>query len=101
LLYVGGRTDKLGHLRASSEQLGARFLHHDGGVDDRSGLLGGLVSRADVVMFPVDCVSHDAVASLKRICRQMGKRCVPLRTASLACLLSGLAAMQVETVATP
>jgi Uncharacterized protein conserved in bacteria (DUF2325) len=90
LLYVGGRTDKLGHLRASSERLGARFLHHDGGVDDRSGLLGGLVSRADVVMFPVDCVSHEAVGTVKRLCRQMSKPFVPLRSTGMGSFLAAL-----------
>jgi hypothetical protein len=90
LLYVGGRTDKLGHLRASSERLGARFLHHDGGVDDRSGLLGGLVSRADVVMFPVDCVSHEAVGTVKRLCRQMSKPFVPLRSTGMGSFVAAL-----------
>jgi hypothetical protein len=98
LLYVGGRTDKLGHLRASSERLGARFLHHDGGVDDRSGLLGGLVSRADVVMFPVDCVSHDAVATVKRLCRKMSKPFVPLRSTGMG---SFVAALSRTTLALP
>jgi uncharacterized protein DUF2325 len=90
LLYVGGRTDKLGHLRASSERLGARFLHHDGGVDDRSGLLGGLVSRADMVMFPVDCVSHEAVGTVKRLCRQMSKPFVPLRSTGMGSFVAAL-----------
>jgi hypothetical protein len=90
LLYVGGRTDKLGHLRALSERLGGRFLHHDGGVDDRSGLLGGLVSRADVVMFPVDCVSHEAVGTVKRLCRQMSKPFVPLRSTGMASFVAAL-----------
>ena len=90
MLYVGGRTDKLGHLRASSERLGARFLHHDGGVDDRSGLLGGLVSRADVVMFPVDCVSHEAVGTVKRLCRQMSKPFVPLRSTGMGSFVAAL-----------
>lgn len=98
LLYVGGRTDKLGHLRASSERLGARFLHHDGGVDDRSGLLGGLVSRADVVMFPVDCVSHEAVGTVKRLCRQMSKPFVPLRSTGMG---SFVAALSRTTLALP
>ena len=90
LLYVGGRPDRLGHLRALSERLGARFLHHDGGVDDRSGLLGGLVSRADVVMFPVDCVSHDAVGTVKRLCRQMAKPFVPLRSTGMGSFVAAL-----------
>ncbi len=91
LLYVGGRVDRLGHRRALSEAQGACFLHHDGGVDDRSGLLGGLVSRADLVMFPVDCVSHEAVTIVKRLCRQMSKPYVPLRSSGTGAFLSALA----------
>lgn len=97
LLYVGGRTDRLGHLRALSEQHGAKFLHHDGGVDDRSGLLAGLVSRADIVMFPVDCVSHEAVAIVKRLCRQTAKPYVPLRSSGTGSFVSALA----RTATTP
>lgn len=90
LLYVGGRTDRLGHLRALSERLGASFLHHDGGIDDRSGLLGGLVSRADLVMFPVDCVSHEAVTAVKRLCRQMSKPFMPLRSSGMGSFVAAL-----------
>jgi hypothetical protein len=91
LLYVGGRVDRLGHLRNESEKRGARFLHHDGGVDDRSGLLAGLVSRADVVLFPVDCVSHEAVTLVKRLCRQMSKPYRPLRSSGMASFIAALA----------
>ena len=91
LLYVGGRTDRLSSLRTLSEQRGARFLHHDGGVDDRSGLLAGLVSRADIVLFPVDCVSHEAVAIVKRLCRQTGKRYLPLRSSGTGSFMAALA----------
>jgi hypothetical protein len=90
LLYVGGRPSQVSHLRALGEQLGVMFLHHDGGVEDRSGLLSGLVSRADVVMFPVDCVSHEAVASVKRLCRQTAKPYVPLRSAGLSSFVAAL-----------
>jgi len=90
VLYVGGRPDKLGHLRAVGEQLGAQFLHHDGGIDDRSGLLAGIVSRADMVMFPVDCVSHEAVAMVKRLCRQMSKPYFPLRSTGMSSFVAAL-----------
>jgi hypothetical protein len=75
------------------ERIGAGFLHHDGGIEHGAALLPGLVSRADRVLFPIDCVSHDAVAMIKRLCRQTGKRYAPLRTASLACLLAALVRM--------
>jgi hypothetical protein len=83
------------------ERTNGRFLHHDGGLEHNAALLPGLVSRADLAAFPVDCVSHDAVASLKRLCRQLGKRYVPLRTSSLTCLLAGLAAWQAGTAELP
>jgi hypothetical protein len=66
-------------LRMLAEQSGATFLHRDGGIDDRSGLLASLVARADRIFFPVDCVSHNAVAAVKRGARHLGKPCVPLR----------------------
>jgi hypothetical protein len=83
LLYVGGRPAQIGHLREAAERAGAAFLHHDGGVEDRGGLLPGLIGRADVVVFPVDCVSHAAMLAVKRICRRSGKPFVPLRNAGL------------------
>jgi hypothetical protein len=84
LLYVGGRPAQIGNLRALAERAGATFLHHDGGVEERGGLLPGLVSRADAVLFPVDCVSHAAMSLVRRLCRQAGKPFVPLRSAGLA-----------------
>jgi hypothetical protein len=94
VLYVGGRANQAPQLRRLVERARGRFLHHDGGIEHSAALLPGLVSRADVAAFPVDCVSHDAATSVKRICRQLGKRYVPLRSSSLTCLLSGLSAMQ-------
>jgi hypothetical protein len=90
LLYVGGRPHQVAHLRAIGERLGATFLHHDGGVENHPTLLPGLTSRADVVLFPVDCISHDAAHSVKLLCRQAGKRFIPLRSASVTCLLAAL-----------
>jgi hypothetical protein len=90
LLYVGGRPHQVPGLKAMIERTGARFLHHDGGIEDSPGLIPGLVSRADRVFFPVDCISHDAVGTIKRLCRVMTKTYQPLRTASLSCLLSAL-----------
>jgi hypothetical protein len=84
LLYVGGKQARMGHLRALAERAGAMFLYHDGGLEERGGLLPGLVSRADAVLFPVDFISHSAMLQLKRLCRQAGKKFVPLRGAGLA-----------------
>ena len=91
ILYVGGRAHQVPQLKGLIERVGGRFLHHDGGIEHSSALLAGAVSRADHVLFPIDCISHDAVTTIKRLCRLAGKDYEPLRTASLTCLLSALA----------
>jgi hypothetical protein len=94
VLYVGGRSHQIPQTKGLVEGTGGRFLHHDGGIEHNAALIPGLVSRADIVVFPVDCISHEAAISVKRSCRLMGKRYVPLRTSSLACLLAALAVAQ-------
>jgi hypothetical protein len=39
------------------------------------------VERADIVVCPVDCVSHDACLRVKSMCKQRGKPFLPLRNA--------------------
>ncbi|KAA1057682.1 hypothetical protein FH063_001850 [Azospirillum argentinense] len=81
ILYVGGRTKSLPHLRAAVETRNGCLLHHDGGFEQTTRCLEGLVERADVVVCPVDCVSHDACLRVKGLCRRMGKPFVPMRSA--------------------
>jgi hypothetical protein len=94
VLYVGGRNHQIPQLKGLVEGANGRFLHHDGGIEHNAAMIPGLVSRADMVVFPVDCISHEAAIAVKRSCRLMGKRYVPLRASSLACLLTALAAAQ-------
>jgi hypothetical protein len=75
------------------ERVGGSFLHHDGGIEHSMTLLPGMIGRADCTAFPIDCISHDAVGTVKRQCRLSGKPFVPLRTSSLTCLMGGLTAL--------
>jgi hypothetical protein len=84
LLYVGGRTNQVPMLRRLAEERGADLLHHDGGLAESAHSLAILTSRADAVLFPVDCVSHSAAKMVKRICKQLGKSYFPLRRSGLA-----------------
>jgi hypothetical protein len=93
LLYVGGRPHQLAQLRRLAEQWGASLVHHDGGVDDRSGLLESQVASADLVLFPVDCVSHNAVGVIKRMSRKVGRQFVPLRSSGLTSFVTALRAL--------
>ncbi len=89
-LYVGGRPHQHTHLRELSNRAGADIFFHDGGIEERHGLLAGLVNRADIVMFPVDCVSHEAVAAIKRLCRHAAKPFMPLRSSGISSFLAAL-----------
>lgn len=99
ILYVGGRPNQIAHIRATVESLGGNLLHHDGGIENHQTLLAGLTSRCDVTVFPVDCISHDAVRSIKALCRKSGKRYLPLRSAGVASLLAALRVQDVPGMA--
>ena len=90
IAYVGGRAGAVSHFRALVESLNGRFSHHDGGIDDNIARLGGVLNQADVVLCPVDCVSHGACLKAKTFCKQAAKPFVPLRTAGLSSLVRGL-----------
>ncbi|KVG23892.1 DUF2325 domain-containing protein [Burkholderia ubonensis] len=57
---------------------------HDGGIEDRKGKLAASIPGADLVVFPVDCVDHDSMNTLKRLCERHRIAYYPLRTASVA-----------------
>jgi hypothetical protein len=99
LLYVGGRTHNIAQLRAMAEKFGAVFVHHDGGIEHHLNLLAGLASQAHLVVFPVDCISHHAAQLAKQLCRQTGKRFIPLRSASTTSLLAALQRPEVTRLA--
>ena len=88
--YVGGRTGIVGHFRALVERLNGHFIHHDGGIEDHEGKLGRILGQADVVLCPVDCVSHRASLRAKRFCKRTAKPFVPLRSAGLSSFVTGL-----------
>jgi hypothetical protein len=97
VLYVGGRPHLAPQLKAVVERAGGALLYHDGGIEHSTTLLPGLVNRADCTVFPVDCISHDAMGMVKRQCRLAAKPFVPLRTSSLASLLAGLAMVELQS----
>ena len=88
--YVGGRAGIVSHFRALVERLNGHFIHHDGGIEDHEGQLGRILGQADVVLCPVDCVSHRASLRAKRFCKRTAKPFVPLRSAGLSSFVSGL-----------
>lgn len=90
ILYVGGRSKLTPHLRALVERHGGSFMHHDGGLQEGPARLCGLLEQADAVLCPLDCISHDAHARVKRFCKQRDKPVVMLRSAGLSSFAKGL-----------
>ncbi len=90
ILYVGGKTGQCAHFRALVERHNGRFIHHDGGREDGRLRLGSILSQADAVLCPLDCVSHDAVNRVKRFCERHTKPLVLLPRSSLSAFAWGL-----------
>ena len=88
--YVGGRGRVVPRLRALTERCNGRFVYHDGGLQERAGRIDESLAGSDIVVVPLDCVSHDASRRLKRRCRAQGKTILWLRTASVSAFENAL-----------
>ncbi|MBI5718980.1 MAG: DUF2325 domain-containing protein [Burkholderiales bacterium] len=84
VLCVGGIRHAAGRYRIRVERLGARFEHHDGGIEDGIQGLDGQLRRADLVICQAACINHEAYHRIKRHCERTGKPCLYLERPSLA-----------------
>ncbi len=100
-MYVGGRPGSNAALRQLVESAGGNLVVHDGGVEDRKGMLTALIPGADMVVFPVDCIDHDSMNTLKRVCDRHQVAYYPLRTASVASFLELMTREAAEDAAAP
>ncbi len=73
VLYVGGKKNLIPHYRDLVEKKSGTFLHHDGGEEKSTQSLSKSLSRADIVIFPSDCISHEAYWVIKRACKKQQK----------------------------
>ncbi|MFL9910143.1 DUF2325 domain-containing protein [Paraburkholderia sp. RL17-337-BIB-A] len=99
IVYVGGRPGSNAALKRLVEAAGGDFVVHDGGVEDRKGLLAAALPGADIVVFPVDCVDHDSMSTLKRVCERHQIDYHPLRTASVASFVELVGRLRSEHLA--
>ncbi|RDK03349.1 DUF2325 domain-containing protein [Paraburkholderia lacunae] len=99
IVYVGGRLGSNAALKRLVEAAGGDFVVHDGGVEDRKGLLAAALPGADIVVFPVDCIDHDSMHTLKRICERHQIGYHPLRTASVASFVELMTRLHPEHLA--
>jgi len=76
VLCVGGRSGNVPNYRELLEREGARFMHHDGGLEQASELLDTSLAAADLVICQTGCISHQAYWRVKDFCKRNGKRCL-------------------------
>jgi hypothetical protein len=94
VLCVGGRSGNVPNYRQLLEREGARFMHHDGGLEQASELLDTSLAAADLVICQTGCISHRAYWRVKDFCKRTGKRCLYVdnpSTSSLSVCLRGVA----------
>ncbi|MBS0445078.1 MAG: DUF2325 domain-containing protein [Proteobacteria bacterium] len=91
IVYVGGRPSTSNAIRALVERAGGGIVTHDGGVEQRKGQFAASLPGADLVVFPVDCIDHDSVGTIKRLCERHGVPYRALRSASIASFAAAVA----------
>ncbi|HEX7748168.1 MAG TPA: DUF2325 domain-containing protein [Bordetella sp.] len=90
VLCVGGRSGNIAHYRAAIEDIGGRFAHHDGGLQDKHDALDASLAAADLVICQTGCISHNAYWRVKDFCKRTGKRCLFVENPSTSSLVREL-----------
>ena len=84
IAMVGGIDSLETHYRELVEEMGGTFQRHDGDCRGGEYLIHDYVRRADLVVCPIEVNSHNAVKSVKRLCKKYGVPCCFPRTAGLS-----------------
>lgn len=98
VLYVGGRNGQHSHFRQLVEHYNGRFIYHDGGREDSYQQLANTVCRADVVLCPLDCVSHAAMYTVRQHCEDHAKKIIFIPHASLSSFNRGLSEVIADSI---
>lgn len=90
VLFVGGLDRMESRYRQLIESLGGSFDYHSGYYGKGGEAFENKVKRADVVLLPVNCVSHFASAIAKRLCKKEDKPFIPLLSTGLTSVYRAL-----------
>jgi hypothetical protein len=91
VLCVGGRAALYPDYLRLVETAGGSFISYRGSPENSRSRLYALLDRVNMVICPVDCVSHDDYFAVKRYCKLSGKFCAFLERSSLPAFTQGLA----------
>lgn len=90
IFYLGGKNKLVPHLEGHAKMYGAKFVHHDGGVEDNITRIDAVLPSVDCVVCPINCISHDACLRAKHGCQKLGKVFIPLKNDSQSCFKQAL-----------
>lgn len=90
ILCVGGRAALYPAYRHLVETSGGCFLIYRGDLQEKISYLPTLLTRADAVICPVDCVNHAIYFAVKRYCMRFGKPCAMLERSGLPTFRKGV-----------
>ncbi|SFW30452.1 DUF2325 domain-containing protein [Nitrosovibrio sp. Nv17] len=90
ILCVGGRATLYPAYRRLIEASGGHFLIYRGDPQEKISYLPTLLTRADAIICPVDCVNHTVYFAIRRYCTRFGKPCAMLERSGLPTFRRGV-----------
>jgi len=90
VLCIGGRSRLYPEYRCLVESLGGNLLTYRGNQKGDVAHLPALLTCADMVVCPVDCVNHETYFAVKYFCNKSGKPCALLDRSDLPTFRKGI-----------
>ena len=97
ILYVGGYVANYQRIKEVIKNNQGKILFHDGGHENNETQLSALLPKADIVMIPIEKVSHHAALKVKRYCKTNNTQVMFLRSASVSSVITTLTKLVVRT----
>lgn len=95
-LYVGGLPHTAGNIQKMINKMGGELIHHDGGNGKLAmSSLANLVAHADAVFVPMDNVSHHSALEAKKLCKQLQRQFIPMKSSGVASFTNALTLLAV------
>lgn len=84
ILIVGGITKFKAIYKSLIEESGGEFEYMDGYMKGGDKALDSKIKRCDIIFCPVDCNSHNACLSVKKLCKKHKKTFHMLKSSSIS-----------------
>ncbi|MDE2387589.1 MAG: DUF2325 domain-containing protein [Betaproteobacteria bacterium] len=100
ILCVGGRIKLYPEYNRIIKNCDGCFMAFHGNAHDNLEDLPRFLKQADMIICPVDCISHEAFFTVKHYCKESGKPCVLLERSEMKnfkagiCILAGMAVLR-------